>query len=113
MTEFTLSIFSIDTSDEIVVDQSVDGRTTYRNAADTERRGAELAGNVIFSDAWSARVSVNYIEAEYSAGDWDGNSLPGVARNNHYGQLRWQPLLNEHLTLSLGVQNRSKVATAD
>lgn len=113
MAEFTLSIFSIDTTDEIVVDQSLDGRTTYRNAADTERRGAELEGNLIFSEAWSARVSVNYIEAEYSAGDWDDNFLPGVARKNHYGQVRWQPLLNEHLTLSLAVQHRSKVATAD
>src|SRR5690606_40477078 len=71
------------------------------------RFSRDWSSDVCSSDLWSARVSVNYIEAEYSAGDWDDNFLPGVARNNHYGQVRWQPLLNEHLTLSLAEIGRA------
>lgn len=112
-TELTLTLFTIESTDEIVVDQSVGGRTTYRNAAETERRGIEIAGRLQLADAWSAWVNVNYLDADYSAGEWNGNSLPGVAQNNHYAQLRWQPLLDERLTLAFAVQHRSKVATAD
>ncbi|ARU29705.1 TonB-dependent receptor domain-containing protein [Cellvibrio sp. PSBB006] len=108
-----VTVFNIDSKNEIVVDQSLNGRTTYRNAAETERRGVELASDIPLADSWSLRVSMNYLDAEYSGGDVDGNNLPGVAKENHYTQLRWQPLLDERLTLSLAARHRARVAASD
>src|SRR5262249_34012822 len=36
-----LSLFTVSTSDEIVIDTATGGRTTYRNASKTRRRGVE------------------------------------------------------------------------
>lgn len=110
---YSLALFRIDTTDELVVDQSVGGRTSFRNAAVTERRGVEINGHAQLVEDWYLWLNLNYLEADYSAGDWAGNRLPGVARHNHYAQLRWRPLVDERLSLGLGVQQRSKVATAD
>lgn len=109
----SITIFEVDSTNEIVVDQSAGGRTTYRNAAETERQGVEVAGQLMLSEAWMLRTTINYLEADYSAGAWSGNRLPGVARQNHYTQLRWQPWLDERLTLTLAAQHRSRVATGD
>lgn len=112
-TEISLTLFGVDSTDEIVVDQSVNGRTTYRNAAGTERAGVELSGQIQLAPAWLVRANANYLDAEYSQGEWEGNHLPGVAKHNHYAQLRWQPLLDERFVLSVAMLHRSKVATAD
>lgn len=108
-----LTLFAVDSTDEILVDQSVGGRTTYRNAAGTERRGIELSGYIRLAPAWSTLMALNYLSADYSAGEWQGNRLPGLASHNHFVQLRWQPLFDERLTLALAVQHRSRVATHD
>ncbi len=111
--EYRLVIFTVDTRNEIVVDQSLGGRTSYRNAAATERQGVEISGRAPLADAWHLWLNLNYLEADFSEGEWQGRRLPGVARHNHYLQLRWQPWLDERLMLGLGVQQRSRVATAD
>lgn len=108
-----LTLFNIDSENEIVVDQSLNGRTTYRNAAETERQGIELSGNIRLADTLSLRINANYLDAEYSGGEFQGNNLPGVAKENHYVQLRWQPLMDERVALSVAAQHRARVATAD
>src|SRR5690606_13513286 len=112
-TEFSLTLFDIDSTDEIVVDQSLGGRTTYRNAAGTERQGIEFGGRLNWTEHWSTWINLNYLDASYSAGEWHGHQLPGVARSNHYAQLRWQPWVDERLTLAWSLQHRSRVATGD
>lgn len=112
-TTASLTAFSVASHNEILVDQSLGGRTTYRNAAATERQGLELTSEWAITKAWLAWINLNYLEANYSQGEWSGNRLPGVARNNHTFQLRWQPLLNEQLAFTLLAQYRSRVATAD
>lgn len=108
-----LTVFQIDSSDELVVDQSEGGRTTYRNAAATERWGLEAFGALALAPGWWARYSLSYLDATYSAGQWSGNQLPGIADSNLYGQLRWQPWLDSRLGLALVGRYRSEVATAD
>ena len=108
-----LTGFTIDTKNEIVVDQSINGRTSYRNAAATKRTGVELAGDWQWSPAWSARLNSSYINAEYGAGENDGNFLPGVARLNQYAQLNWKPYANNALRLSVALTHRSSVYTND
>ncbi|MDQ2078285.1 TonB-dependent receptor domain-containing protein [Marinimicrobium sp. ABcell2] len=108
-----LSLFWIDSRDELVVDQSEGGRTTFRNAAATERRGVELSGDWLLAPGLWARYSASYLDAEYSRGEWAGNRLPGIADTNLYTQLRWEPWLDPRLSLALVGRYRGEVATGD
>ena len=107
------SLFWIDSRDELVVDRSEGGRTTYRNAGATERRGAEVSGDWLLAPGWWTRYSVSYLDAEYSRGEWDGNRLPGIADTQLYAQLRWEPWLDPRLSLAVMGRHRSDVATGD
>ncbi len=107
-----LTAFTIQTQDEIVVDQSQNGRTSYRNAAATERNGLELSGRWQLSTQWDSRFVSNYLNAEYSQGQWNGMQLPGVAKINHSLQINWQPFNND-FQVSIRFAHRSAVATSD
>lgn len=111
--QWALTAFSVDSDDELVVDQSVGGRTTYHNAAATQRYGLEWEGEWTISSILAARGSATWLEAEYTEGVWDGNRLPGVARSQAYAQLRWRPWSNGRLAVSLSSRYRSSVATSD
>lgn len=105
--------FDIQSDDEIVVDRSIDGRTTYRNAAQTKRRGLEFSANWQFANDWWIRSSATLMNAEYREFELDGNRIPGIARQNLYAQLNWEPLDADRLRLSAYGQYRSNVATTD
>ncbi len=107
-----LTAFTIHTQDEIVVDQSQNGRTSYRNAAATERKGLELGGRWQLSKQWDSHFVSNYLNAEYDQGQWNGMQLPGVAKINHYLQLNWQPFNND-FQVFIRFAHRSAVATSD
>ncbi|MGD8174633.1 TonB-dependent receptor family protein [Marinimicrobium sp. ARAG 43.8] len=108
-----LSVFQVDSDDELVVDRSVGGRTTYRNAAGTERRGIEASGRKALAPGLWARFSATYLDATYASGPWSGNQLPGIADTQLYGQLRWEPWQDESLGVALVGRYRSEVATGD
>lgn len=109
----TLTHFRIDSENEIVVDQSSGGRTTFRNAAETEREGVELLARFKISDAWRGQASAQSLKADYSAGQWSGNQLPGVAREQYQLGVEWRPLRNDLLQLNLTGQQRARIFTAD
>lgn len=109
----SLTQFMIDTENEIVVDQSVNGRTSFRNAAETEREGVELFARISLSDQWKLQASAQSMQADYSAGQWDGKQLPGVAREQYQLGVEWLPLRNKWLQLNLTAQHRSRIFTAD
>ena len=110
---WALTAFSVDSTDELVVDQSIGGRTTYSNAAATQRYGLEFEGDVSLLPGLSARGSATWLNAQYSEGEWSGNQLPGVAKGQVYAQLRWQPWQTPIATLSFASRYRSSVATSD
>lgn len=108
-----LTGFIIQTDDEIVTDQSIDGRTTYRNAAETRRHGLELSSQwQVLPELW-LRGSATWLDARYKGTEFDDNRLPGTARTNLYVQGNWQPWGGEQLRLSLSGRYRSQVATND
>ncbi|WP_020210527.1 TonB-dependent receptor family protein [Gilvimarinus chinensis] len=109
--EASAVVFAMQSRDELVVDVSEGGRTTYRNGADTQRSGLELQGVWRLSDVLSWRLGATWLNAEYSAGPFQGNRLPGVARENLYSQLDWQGRV--WLRLSAAAQYRGEVATGD
>lgn len=102
-----LSWFDIETTDEIVVDQSIDGRTTYTNAGLTERYGAELEVSWQLAENWDWRGAATWLKATYG----NGNRLPGVAEQTAYSQLNWNYLLNHRL--SLITEYRGDIAATD
>lgn len=109
----SITHFMIDTDHEIVVDQSVGGRTSFRNAAETEREGVELFTRLTLSDAWRWQASVQNMRADYSAGQWSGKQLPGVAREQYQLGVEWLPLRNDLLQVNLVAQQRARIFTAD
>src|SRR5690606_5559627 len=53
-TQLNLALFRTDTRDDIVPDANVGGRTTFRNAARTARRGVELGVESVLGGGFSA-----------------------------------------------------------
>jgi iron complex outermembrane receptor protein len=92
-TRIDVALFQVRTDDELVVDSSVAGRTSYRNAAETLRRGAEVSLDTSFGAGWSARLALSALRATYETGFGAvqaGNRLPGVPRTSMYGELAWK-----------------------
>jgi iron complex outermembrane recepter protein len=111
--EFTFTRFLIATENELVVDQSVNGRTSFRNATETARSGVELFGRYQVNDSWNLQISLQKVDAQYSAGDLSGKQLPGVAREQYQLGLEWLPFAQDSLQLHLDAQRRSGVYSAD
>ncbi|HVE51694.1 MAG TPA: TonB-dependent receptor [Casimicrobiaceae bacterium] len=92
--------FAIDTDDEIVIDAATGGRTTFRNAGKTRRRGVELAWDGEFDYGLAAHAALTWLRAEF-ASDFatgvppvtiaSGAKLPGVPSRTAFGELRWNP----------------------
>lgn len=106
-TQARFNWFDIQTRNEIVVDQNNDGRTTYINAENTSREGVEFEFQAQLTEQWSTRASATYLDATYS----NGARLPGVARQQAYWQLAWQP--SDRQRLQLVSEYRGEVAAND
>lgn len=105
------AFFGIKSEDEIVVDQSNDGRTTYRNASETSREGAELSINGALTQQLDLLLSYSYIDATFDNGPLQGNQLPGVAKSQGYLRLNWQP--TEQWLVQLAGQYRNETPVND
>lgn len=60
-----LTAFQADSDDELVVNSSVGGRTTFRNAGHARRRGLEGALQWTFDDAWHADLSATLLDPSF------------------------------------------------
>lgn len=111
--------FIVDSENDLVVDQSIDGRTTYRNAASTQREGLEISSFYAFNTTASWRASYTWLNATYGniANDANsGNRLPGLARSNFFQQWQWQPITDgiwQPVSLRLNHHYRSAVPVND
>lgn len=109
-----ISAFRVDSDNEIVVDQSTDGRTTYRNAGQTERQGIELSTAYSLLPVLNVRAAATLMNARYRDADGlDGQRIPGIAHTNAYMQLNYLPWEDARLRASLTSQYRSRVAAND
>jgi iron complex outermembrane receptor protein len=92
-TRLDVALFQVRTDDEMVVDSSTSGRTSYRNASETLRRGAEVSLDTDLKDGWSARLALSMLRATYETGFGAvqaGSRLPGVPRASMFGELAWK-----------------------
>ncbi|UOD32972.1 TonB-dependent receptor [Massilia violaceinigra] len=92
-TRINAALFQVKTSDELVVDIAVGGRTSYRNASETLRRGAEVSLDSNFGAGFSGRLAMTALNATYEQGFGNvagGSRLPGVPKANLFGELAWK-----------------------
>lgn len=93
----TAALFRIDTQDEIVVDTNVGGRTTYRNAGDTQRNGLELSLSGELGGGFSVVLAATWLDARFrdaytgSGGAVAaGNRIPGLPARAAFAELAWR-----------------------
>ena len=90
------TLYQIDTEDELVIASSSAGRTAFKNAPGTRRRGAELAASTLLGAHVSALVSASVIDAHFTqpyanstANVAAGNRLPGIPHSFVFSELAW------------------------
>lgn len=93
---FTAALFQTNTDNEIVVDSSSGGRTSYKNAGKTLRQGMELGLDQQFGESWRLKAAWTWLDATYRTNVCDdascnGNRIPGIARNMGYASFGYQP----------------------
>ncbi len=97
MGRMSFALFDVQTKDEIVVDAASGGRTTFKNAGRTQRRGFELGAETVSEGPWGAQLAYTRLDAVYRDGFNSGtttvpaqNLLPAVPRSQLYAQLRYR-----------------------
>jgi iron complex outermembrane receptor protein len=101
LARFNAALFEVRTRDDIVVDTSLGGRTTFKNATRTERRGVELAAETAGKGPFGAQFAYTWLDATYEEGFSStsfagtttvpaGNSLPGIPESQAYAQLSYR-----------------------
>ncbi len=93
---FTAALFQTNTDNEIVVDSSSGGRTSYKNAGKTRRQGMELGLDQQFGESWRLKAAWTWLDATNRTNVCDdascnGNRIPGIARNMGYASFGYQP----------------------
>ena len=92
----TAALFQTNTDNEIVVDSSSGGRTSYKNAGKTRRQGMERGLDQQFGESWRLKAAWTWLDATYRTNVCDdascnGNRIPGIARNMGYASFGYQP----------------------
>jgi iron complex outermembrane receptor protein len=82
-----VAFYDIRTEDEIVVDTNVGGRSTFKNAGRTTRRGGELSYRGRWTPELSALLSLAALNARFD----NGNHLPGTPERSAFAELVYAP----------------------
>jgi iron complex outermembrane receptor protein len=97
-TQVNLNVFRITTQNEIITNRTIAGRSTFTNANDTKRTGAELSVNSNLNYGLSTYFSYSLLNAKFDS-DFEqtgvapiksGNRIPGTYRTQIYGELSWK-----------------------
>ena len=117
-----IAAFATDTEDEIVVNAATGGRTTYRNAGPTRRRGIEAAWQKDWGRGFATYVTYARLRAEF-AQDFtsgtpavtvrSGTPLPGVPPVTAYAELAWAPSGWAGFTAAIEAQHNGRVTVND
>jgi iron complex outermembrane receptor protein len=92
-TRVNAALFQVKTSDELVVDTAIGGRTSYKNASATLRQGGELSVDTKFGAGFSGRAALTVLRAVYDEGFGtvkSGSRLPGVPNANAFAEIAWK-----------------------
>jgi iron complex outermembrane receptor protein len=117
-----LAAFNVETTDEIVINTATGGRTTYKNAAKTRRRGAEAAWEGNLGAGFTGYAAYTYLSAKFATDATTGSppltvpagaSLPGVPGSSAYVSLSWSYPEAWGLNAAVEVQYAGKVYVND
>ncbi len=102
-----LATFASRTHDELVVASNLGGRSTYANAAISDRSGWELAASGPLAPGWRCALAYTRLDARYRDGFATcrtppcaqpnmvvvaaGNRIPATAPQSAWAELRWSP----------------------
>jgi len=98
-TRINTAIFQIKTNDELVVDFSSGGRTSYKNASKTLRQGMEVSLDSSLPYGFSSKVALTSLHAVYEQAYTNvasGSRLPGVPSANLFAELAWKDTLDRY-----------------
>ena len=96
-----LAVFRIDTNDEIVVNNAAGGRTDYRNASQSRRKGAELSVDAALGRGFEAYLGYTWLDAHFTLPFVTGTGaaattvpigsrIAGVPAYSLFGELIWR-----------------------
>lgn len=100
------ALFLADTQKELVAVSNAGGRSSFANAGDTRRYGAELWLDWQPLPQWHAQAALTWLDASYrdafltcagvpcttpSLAIPEGNRIPGVPGRSAYAELEWTP----------------------
>ena len=93
--KLNVALFEVRTENEIVVDTSLNGRTTYRNGGRTQRSGLEAALSTAWDNGIKLALAFTTLSARYSdtvAGSniRAGNLIPGIPRSTATAEASWK-----------------------
>ena len=108
---WSAAVFHSSTDDEIVSAGSNGGRTTYRNAGETRRYGAELQADIQLSRQWEVQAAYTYLNAEFREGDLAGKMLPGLSKQSAFVGVNFRP--TPAWRLGVSAQHSGKVFVND
>jgi iron complex outermembrane receptor protein len=117
-----LAAFNVETSDEIVVDTAVGGRTTYKNASSTRRKGFEASWEGQLGAGFSGYASYTWLQATFTSDATTGAPplpvpagarLPGVPGASAFAELTWSYPQAAGLIAALEVQYAGKMYVND
>ena len=93
---YDLALFTIDVDDELIpfTLPETPGRVYYQNAGRSSRNGLEFSFVTQPIDGLQATFAYTYSDFEFDrfadlAGVYDGNVIPGTAKNLLFGELSW------------------------
>lgn len=111
------AVFDILTYDEIVVESAAGGRTVFKNAGRTSRRGFELGGETLVSESFDVQFALTGLQAQFDDAFTSrgitipaGNLIPGVPETQAYLQARYR---RSAYFVQLEALHRSKVPVND
>ena len=106
---FDIALFYISTKDDIT-SYEIDmfpGRTFYRNAGKTKRKGLEFSGSISINENLLMNATYSFSDFKYDTytttnGNFDDNQLPGIPK--HMAALSW--LFNNNKGLKIRLSNQ-------
>lgn len=113
-----MALFYILTKDDIT-SYEIDlfpGRTFYRNAGKTKRKGLELSGRINISPKILMNATYSFSDFKYDTysttnGNFDDNQLPGIPK--HMASLSWMYKNDSGLKIRIGNQYIGKLYAED
>lgn len=78
---FNAALFRADTRDELAIDTSVNGRTTYRNVPEARRQGVELSMDGEIAPSWHLVAGYTHLQAQFRSHFLTCTATPCLAPN--------------------------------